>query len=280
MRGRKKLIRSKFMNRNGYFCQGMRENRSDEIRTAGFSGPVETERTDEVRNRLNRYTGQGRVRTNWWRTASFDTLKCTLCNQGSEGSNNPSLVPNEVMFNSMSAREAYNIFIGRTGTMENGEPERGTIVDLARLDAWMTVMLLSFVDISATGRTAGSVAKVMYNDYRNLKLEAVIQIQKEIYSIIRSRLTLTPTTTSSMDTEFEMTEEDWEDKIKSNSKREYVVAVPFGTPEKVWFVVKPRKFQEDISKFLGPVLDAFVCYRDKTKDGLFYSNGEKIVEEL
>lgn len=264
---RKRQLKKTFLIRLGYVtdkgkilchCQTTNDTRTDDEGGVSCVQQVECSECQRHSAKLSRRSSSGCLQTNWWRTAKHEELRknASVIEDGEE--NQRPLGQNNIFKNKV-AIDCFRRFHEYDSTSPIVHNVYTSVVNLVRMDAWMTVCLLYIAREGFKPRKGGNNIHRLVNDYDNMKMSAYTQFQKEVCSILRYNLRESQQL-EAFEKELNVRSGDTGEEICSNVQRQFTFAVPVDeeSPSEYLIYVKPNVFKERICSWLGQVKDCVI----------------------
>ena len=267
---KKRLIKQMYLHHLGYYsekgvyicnqCQST-ENSNNQCRSTRInelSHCVDCQRNGE---RLVKRTQSGTLVTNWWRRASHSQI-------GKEGIEEKDIMlqknidPNSVnkLFRNNASQDAFRRFFEYESAKCINHNMYTSVVNLARMDTWMSVMLLHTRNDAFKTRKGGLYIQKIVNDFKMLKSRAYQQLQREILEELRKYFSERGDI-AEFEKELQVEPDGNDDKEKCNNvSRKFTIAVPMEkVDESVYYIcVKPSIVKDVLCSWMGCVKDCFI----------------------
>ena len=253
---RRTQMKNGFLKQLGYFCEKQSERNDRRRGVASSSSSLEV-----CPHRLCKREVDGSLKTSWWRKAHYSEIRCIECDGTLQDEYDDGVV--DKLFRSRAAWGAFKTMgkVSASSQIDSG------VTTIARLDAWMSIVLMYFEEKQVSGARGGNFIRDMFVDYSNLKLQACIALLEEIRGIIRIGISLDEEETTCLEDECEVDYDDTEDKfLYSNSSSKFITYVPSLDGTKIFFYVRPEVFKKYVSSRMINVKDCVIGYATKNEN--------------
>ncbi len=266
---RKRIVKTMYLHALGYVSEKGKVNCScvdetiidvDEHGGSTYVRQVECSECSKNSEKLVKRSTDGTLVTNWWRKAMIEDIS----KEGAYGGtarqqifNSPHGI-NKLFMNAPSEKCFRRFFEYETESAIDHDLYT-SIVNIARMDAWMTVVLHHNMKEAFRTRKGGNNIHVILNDMKDIRKLATSQLQTELLDTLKTYLS-EQGYVRELEDELCVWRGENDEEVCNNSTRKYTIAVPVDNEgvKEYHICIKPHIFKKCISSRIGEVKDCYI----------------------
>lgn len=228
---------------------------------------VECNKCRENRERQVKRKPDGTVILNWWRKGTHNEIGEPLSTEPTSSVNMGSPTSNSYsFFRNNAASNFYRRFYEYEGTNSIDHEFCTSIVNLVRIDAWVSVILIHNYKIGGNNIKGGRLVHRIIADYESMKIMAYYQIQEEIIKSICDAIQHEGSQKEDFLSELKINVGENSTEVCNNAERIYTICIPMVKEDQKWYYIgiKPGVVKKYLCHWIGNMKD---CYVGKVKEG-------------